>query len=205
MSRLIGRFALAMITNIISDSVLKFHQLSTPLATVAKNNEKELLILKNNPENFSKISLASYEVSQLPRGLSSIQTTVNNFSNCDCSYLTVYSFYNDALLKSGNYAYDNSGKELVKYSELLEKNNCDFSISFFVSISNALYCYDEYGFIKATLSIGQAIERLTQVCINNSIDFNIEYKNANTTSNELQIDVTKQLYIATVNIRLGNG
>lgn len=198
----IGRFVPAMTTDIIRDSVLKFHQLSTPLETVTIDPGKELLILKRNPENFSKISLASHEVSQLPNSLSCIERLVNNFTNCDCSYFVVYSFYNNRFVTSGNYAYDFSGERLVKYSELLDKKDWDFSISFFVSFENVRLCYGEFGFIKATVSIGQGIERLKQLCESEAFEFNVEYKNANTTSNELKIDVTKQLYIATVNITL---
>ena len=156
----IGRFVPAMTTDIVRDSVLKFHQLSTPLVTVTIDTEKELLILKRNPENFSRISLASYDVSHLPNSLSGIERLVNNFTNCDCSYFVVYSFYTDRFVKSGNCAYDITGERLVKYSEVLDKNDWDFSVSFFVSFKNVRLCYGEFGFVKATVSIGQAIERL---------------------------------------------
>ncbi len=197
-----GRFAPAMNKDFILNSILKFHQLSNPLSPLSINEEIDINLLKNNSENYSKINLKEYSIEKLPKIIIELDSIINNMQNKDSSYFPVISFYNTDFVEAGNYAYDSSFKNFIKYSEIKNLNTeYRISVSFFVSLYNSLYKYGTSSFIKSILSIGEVVGKIKSFCSKYDFVFTENIENFNKTSFNLNIDSLKQLYITTINIK----
>lgn len=198
----LGRFVPAMNNNFILNSILKFYQLSNPLSPLSADTEIDINLLKNNTENYSKINLKEYSIEKLPKIIIELDSLINNMQNKDCSYFSVFSFYNTDFVEAGNYAYDNSFKKFIKYSEIKNLNaEYQMSVSFFVSLYNSLYKYGTSSFIKSILAIGEAAGKIKSFCSKYDFVFTENIENFNKTSFDLNIDSLKQLYITTINIK----
>ncbi|MGI5065424.1 hypothetical protein [Treponema putidum] len=191
-----------MNNNFILNSILKFYQLSNPLKPLSADTEIDINLLKNNTENYSKINLKEYSIEKLPKIIIEFDSLINNMQNKDCSYFSVFSFYNTDFVEAGNYAYDNSFKKFIKYSEIKNLNaEYQMSVSFFVSLYNSLYKYGTSSFIKSILAIGEAAGKIKSFCSKYDFVFTENTENFNKTSFDLNIDSLKQLYITTINIK----
>ncbi|UTY28347.1 hypothetical protein [Treponema putidum] len=191
-----------MNNNFILNSILKFYQLSNPLKPLSADTEIDINLLKNNTENYSKINLKEYSIEKLPKIIIEFDSLINNMQNKDCSYFSVFSFYNTDFVEAGNYAYDNSFKKFIKYSEIKNLNTeYQISVSFFVSLYNSLYKYGTSSFIKSILAIGEAAGKIKSFCSKYDFVFTENTENFNKTSFDLNIDSLKQLYITTINIK----
>ncbi|UTY33250.1 hypothetical protein [Treponema putidum] len=191
-----------MNNNFILNSILKFYQLSNPLSPLSADTEIDINLLKNNTENYSKINLKEYSIEKLPKIIIELDSLINNMQNKDCSYFSVFSFYNTDFVEAGNYAYDNSFKKFIKYSEIKNLNaEYQMSVSFFVSLYNSLYKYGTSSFIKSILAIGEAAGKIKSFCSKYDFVFTENIENFNKTSFDLNIDSLKQLYITTINIK----
>ncbi len=191
-----------MNSNFILDSILKFHQLSNPLISYSDDSDIDMFLLQNNSENYPKLSFQEYNIKKLSTEFKNLDFIINNFNKKDSSYFIVYSFYNTKLIQSGNYAYNNDGTKIIKYSELNNTNTeYQLSISFFVSLFNSVNKYGSTGFIKSVCSIGEVLGRIKLFCNDNSVKYLEEMKNFNISSSELGVDSLKQLYINTIYIK----
>lgn len=195
----LGRGAPVMNKDFITDSILKFHQLSNPLKSLPVNTDIDVHVLKNNTENYSQINLKEYSIQNLSKPIIELDAFINNIQNKNCAYFPIFSFYTDDLIEEGNYAYNSDYKKLIKYSELKNKHDTyQISVSFFVSLYNSFYKYGGSAFVKSILAIGEVLERIESFCHGHNFLFTEDMHNFNQTAFNLQIDSLKQLYITTV-------
>lgn len=198
----LGRFVLAMNNSFILNPILKFHQLSNPLSPLSTDREIDINLLKNNTENYSKINLKEYSIKKLPKIIIELDSLINNMQNKNCLYFLVVSFCNTDFVEAGNYAYDSSFKKFIKYSEIKNLNTeYQISVSFFSSLYNSLYKYGTSSFIKSILAIGEVSEKIKSFCNKYNFVFIENTENFNKASFNLNIDLLKQLYITTINIK----
>ncbi len=197
-----GRYVFVMNKSFSTEFIYKFHQFSNPLKGLNILEGLDLMLLQNNHQNFSKVEFEQYEICKLNQLIIEIDEILNNLNNDECSYFIVYSFYNNKYLQKGNYTYDKTFKQLVKYSELKnEEEKYEFSISFFISMNNAFAKYGNSAYLKSVLTIGSLLKALELICQKRNATYEIKMKNFNKANFDLGIDRVKCLYVSNFYIK----